>query len=211
VVDYEKKKLALISKLKVWRDHENPAMAAMGERQYWHTWNEQENSEGTEKFNLVKGTGQIDARGEKHAKFARHFDARRDDCPDTSSQCPRGMKIEPWRQQALLLERKFQALMGKAANMNCKTTTFVLRLDKLKSQFPVSIVHKTELKTRLAALDKARLKISTAEAATSSKTEAQAVEKAKILSVAIPTMMAAMKDYEKVLGMVCQYLDLVDN
>jgi hypothetical protein len=211
VVDYEKKKLALISKLEVCRDHENPLLAAMGEKQYWYSWGQQEVSEGTEKSTLVKGTGEISE--EKHTKFAKHFDVR-EDLPTTSTTLTgkeAKIQIEEWKVKALGLERKFQAMMVKAAKLDTKTTSFVLRLDGLKSQFPLCIAHKADLEARLVTFDDARMKISKAEAGTSSKTEAKAAEKAKVLDAAIPAMLAAMKDYEKALLCVYQYLDLVDN
>jgi hypothetical protein len=212
VENYEKKKLALIADLKVWRDHENPALAAMGERQYWHTWGQKEESEGTEKSTVVKGTGQIDE--ERHTKFAKHFDVR-EDCPttsaDTAAKKEAQIRIEEWKQKALVLQRRFSAMMLKASKMDTRTTTFILRLDRLKSQFPASVAHKTELVERQTTFDKARVTVATAEAGTSSKTEAKAVEQAKTMDAAIPIMQAAMKDYEKVLSCVYSYLDYVDN
>jgi hypothetical protein len=109
--------------------------------------------------------------------------------------------------------RKFQSLQAKCGKLDTKTTSFILRLDRLALDpaTSLSIHYKEDLVERKEVFDLARNCYAKAEAETSNKTQAKSTAQNKVLECQIPIMMAAIKIYEKVLSCTYNYLDMVDN
>jgi hypothetical protein len=217
VKDYEAKKVALTSKITVCKDHDNPELKAMGEKLYWYSWSKQKALQGTGKSTEVIGAGTADQ--EQFQKFAKHFDAR-GDLPSSSTSTSAGggdtagkpgtVQIEAWKVKALALGKKVAATQAKAARLETKATSYVLRLCNLEEAHPLSKAHNEELAARGDVFYRARKAFTESEANTSSKTEAKSEQQAIAMHAALALIAAHMTSFEKVLNCCFQYLDMVE-
>ena len=197
--DYDKVKDALLKGLES-RDHENAEMAAMGFKQYRTVTKSNENLQGKTKADILHLEHEITS---KDARLIRdQFDSGQAAAPEPE---PGLVMIEPWKKDAMDLEKRLQGLTNKGDKLARDAQGIMLKLKSLHEKTPgghaLAQAQSDEIEKRLEVFQKAGMEFFENYQQYNSKNEANAKEQAEKVEEPIKIMKQHISHFEKLLNL----------
>ena len=206
--DYESVKAALLAGLKV-RDHEKPEMAKLKIKQYNYNRQWTSQSSGSKREDSLMMSGEIDER--VAANLARHFDKQDFAVPEVEPQ----ITLEPWKKEALDLEKKIGAAHARLAkciqtgqSQNLKLLRVINGSNPNKSG--LAQAQQQNLEEKLAIILQCQRDFTVSISEIDSKTEARAKRMQEVAEPAMAVVKEHCTGFEKVLTLTKNYLNMVD-
>ena len=192
------------------REHERPALALLGFKQYKYMRSKTVNESGKRKEDIHLTTGELnDKQGERLAKA---FDGMKNIQPVADGPAMATVSIEPWKKEALDLEKRLSACSAKASKLISTGQSTVLKLYRHCSAVPSDLgqAQRINLEEKVAIITKALQEFTTEISKVDSKTPERAAEQEALAGPAMATLKQHNAMFEKVLNLAKNFLSMFD-
>jgi len=204
---YAEVKSALLAGLPS-RDHEKPEMAALNIKQYHYVRHKTEQSSGSRKDDTLITANEVDEKTAE--RIAKSFDAGDFAVQDGNAQQP-NISIEPWKKEAMDLERKVGSLQTRAGKALQVAKSVALKLARVADAGNLlADAQRSNLSDKTNVLGKALEDFQFVMAPVDTKTENRASEYAKVALPAMAVLKEHCQNFEKVLRMANNYMNMCE-
>lgn len=189
------------------RDHEVPAMAKLGIKQYEYFRKKTGQSSGSKTEDTMAQSSEVDEKSaEKMCKLfdSGNFAVQREDLPPV-------IQVEPWKRAAMDCEKKVLALQSRVARGLQTSQSLCLKLERLADAGnQLAEAHKDNLGSKRGVLAKALEEFQRTLASVDSKTEERSAHMIQVAEPAMATLKEHCSNFEKVLNISKQYHNMCD-